>query len=68
MVCSTCHALSPDALSPDALSPRALSPSALISNGLRNTWKINHYRCIFFGNMSIIVFLTKYIKEIGHSS
>ena len=39
VVCSTLHALSPDALSPHILSPRALSPCTLSPNGLRNILK-----------------------------
>ena len=35
MVCSTPHALSPDALSPRTLSPCALGPRAISPNGLR---------------------------------
>ena len=63
VVCSTPHALSPDAHNPGVLSPCALGP-----HGLRNTYKNQALPVdFFFGNLSKIVFLS-YIKETGLSS
>ena len=48
VVCSTLHALSPDAPSPRTLSPRALSPRGLRPSGLRHILKKQASRVEFF--------------------
>ena len=55
VVCSTPHALRPDALSPRTRSPSALTPYALSPNGLRNIIKIKHQSLNFKNSISNII-------------